>query len=170
VVAPLLGASPPAAALARASLRIFRRGSAGPDLHLSGAAVQQASNFAWADTTAEPGWELRRTPPLPLEWPPAPGGSAVWFCYAERPATPETIEVAGPWARITVLDRGVAPIVERLSKAVQSLGPQSIPPAARDRSLDEWRAHNVLIAAHPSVAPHLPPAPASRAVHSVARA
>jgi hypothetical protein len=177
VVAPLLGASPPAAALARASLRIFRCGSAGPDLHLSGAAVQQASNFAWADTTAEPGWELRRTPPLPLEWPPTPGGSAVWFCYAERPATPETIEVAGPWALITVPDRGVAPIVERLSDAVQSLGPQSIPAAAGieqqvlsvalrcgdpdgvlARALNDWRGRNVLIAAEPSVAPHLPPA------------
>ncbi|MDT5187361.1 MAG: hypothetical protein QOI29_5519 [Mycobacterium sp.] len=67
VVAPLLGASPPAAALARVSSRIFRSGAPDPDLHLSGAAVQQASNFAWADTTAEPGWELRRTRPLPLE-------------------------------------------------------------------------------------------------------
>jgi hypothetical protein len=94
VVAPLLGASPPAAAMARRSSRIFRGGAPDPDLHPSGAAVQQASNFAWADTTAEPGWELRRTPPLPLEWPPTRGGPAVWFCYAERPATPETVEVA----------------------------------------------------------------------------
>ena len=158
VVAPLLGASPPGAALARGSLRIFRRGSPTPDLHLSGAAVQQASNFAWADTTAEPGWDLRRIPPLPLEWPPTPGGSAVWFCYAERPATPETIEVAGPWARIAVPDRGAAPIVERLSDAVESLGSQRIQPTARGRSLDEWRARNSLIAAHPVLRPHLPPA------------
>lgn len=139
--------------------------------------MQQASNFAWADTTAEPGWELRRTPPLPLKWPPTPGGSAVWFCYAERPATPETIEVADPWARITVPDRGVAPIVERLSDAVQSLGSQSISPSVAGieqqvllvelrggdpdgvvaRALNGWRGRNVLIAAEPSVAPHLPP-------------
>ena len=156
-VGPLLGASPPAAALARGASRIFRRGSPRRDLHLRGAAVQQASNFAWADTTAEPSWELRRTPPLPLEWPPTPGGAAVWFCYAERPAASETIEVAGPWARITVPDPAAAPVVERLSDAVESLGSQGIQPTARGQSLDEWRVHNALIAAHPAVAPHLPP-------------
>jgi hypothetical protein len=177
VVAPLVGASPPAAALARRSSRIFRRGAPTPDLHLSGAAIQQASNFAWADTTAEPDWELRRTPPLPLEWPPTRGGAAVWFCYAERPATPETIEVASPWARITVPDRTAAPIVERLSDVVESLGAQSIQPAGASlkrqvlltelrggdpdgvlvRALNDWRARNPLLAADPSVAPHLPP-------------
>jgi hypothetical protein len=177
VVAPLLGASPPAAALARRSSRVSRRGAPDPDPHLSGAAVQQASNFAWADTTAEPGWELRRTPPLPLEWPPTRGGAVVWFCYAERPAASETIEVAGPWARITVPDRAAAPIVERLSDAVESLGSQGIqsaegglkrqvllvelragdPDGVLARALNEWRARNGLIAAEPSVAQHLPP-------------
>jgi hypothetical protein len=127
VVSPLVGASPPAAALARRATRVLRRGAGDSDVRPIGAAVQQASNFAWADTTAEPGWELRRTPALPLEWPPRPGGSAVWFCYAERPATPETIEVARPWARITVPDLAAAPIVERLSAAVESLGPQNRP-------------------------------------------
>jgi hypothetical protein len=178
VAAPLVGASPPAAALARRSVRVFRRGTEGSDVRPIGAAVQQASNFAWADTAAESGWELRRTPALPLEWPPRPGGSAVWFCYAERPATPETIEVAGPWARITVPDRAAAPIVERLSAAVESLGAQTIPStgagATRQallkelragdpkgvvaRALHEWRAHNALIAAAPLVESHLPPA------------
>jgi hypothetical protein len=178
VVAPLLGASPPAAALARRSLRTFRGGSPGPDLHRSGAAVQQASNFAWADTTAEPGWELRRTPPLPLKWPPAPGGSAVWFCYAERSATPETIEVAGPWARMTLTGSEGAAVVERLSDAVESLGSQGIQPSGRPmklaglhsairrgdpdgllvRTLQTWRVNNALIAAHSTVAQHLPPA------------
>jgi hypothetical protein len=177
VVAPLLGASPPAAAMARRSLRIFRRGAPDPDLHLSGAAVQQASNFAWADTTAEPGWELRRTPPLPLEWPPTRGGPAVWFCYAERPATPETVEVAAPWARIIVSGRGAVPVVERLSDAVESLGAHGIQPTAASlkrqvlvtelrggdsdgvlaRALNDWRARNALIAAHSSVAQHFPP-------------
>lgn len=178
VVAPLLGASPPAAALARRAMRIFRGGAEDSDVRPIGAAVQQASNFAWADTTAEPGWELRRTPALPLEWPPRPGGSAVWFCYAERPATPGTFEVARPWARIIVSDLAAAPIVERLSAAVESLGAQSIPSGGAGttrqallkelragdpkgvvtRALHEWRAHNALIAADPLVVPHLPPA------------
>jgi uncharacterized protein YbjT (DUF2867 family) len=69
----------------------------------------------------------------------------------------QKIEVAGPWGRIIVTDRGAAPIVERLSDAVESLGAQNIQPAARGRSLDEWRAHNALISAHSVVAPHLPP-------------
>jgi hypothetical protein len=101
----------------------------------------------------------------------------VWFCYAERPATPGTIEVAGPWARITVDDRGAAPIVERLSDAVESLGAQGIQPAGRPtklaglhaavrrgdpdgalvRALQKWRLNNALIAAHSTVAQHLPP-------------
>lgn len=154
---------------------MLRRGEqrSGPDR--SGAAVQQASNFAWADTTAEPDWELRRTPPLPLEWPPAPGGSAVWFCYAERRVTPETVEVAGPWARITAPDRGAPPIVERLSDGMESLGAQRIPADSAGvqavlvelrggdpdgvlvRALRDWRAGNALIAADPLVVPHLPP-------------
>ncbi|MCU1696454.1 MAG: hypothetical protein JWR34_2517 [Mycobacterium sp.] len=177
VVAPLLGASPPAAAMARRSSRIFRGGAPDPDLHPSGAAVQQASNFAWADTLADLGWELRRTPPLPLAWPPTRGGAAVWFCYAERPATPETVEVAGPWARITVPDRAAVPVVERLSDAVESLGSQGIqsaegglkrqvllvelrpgdPDGVLARALNDWRARNQLIAAHSTVAQHLPP-------------
>jgi hypothetical protein len=157
-------------------------GSSGPDVNRSGAAVQQASNFAWADTTAEPGWELRRTPPLPVTWPPTPDGSAVWFCYAERSVTPGATEVAGPWARVALTDPTAVPVVERLSDAVESLGSQSAPPAASAHSgrpptqaallravrrgdpeglvaktLDQWRARNVLIAAHPHVTPHLPP-------------
>ncbi|MDT5190952.1 MAG: hypothetical protein QOI28_3203 [Mycobacterium sp.] len=158
VVAPLLGATPPAAALARRVTHGVAGGSSRTDVNRSGAAVQQASNFAWADTAAEPGWELRRTPPLPVTWPPTPDGSAVWFCYAERSVTPETIEVAGTWARITLPDPDEAPVVERLSDAVESLGSQGIQPTTRFRSLDEWRARNVLIAAHPHVTPHLPPA------------
>jgi hypothetical protein len=175
VVAPLVGASPPAAAVSRRAMGILHRGAEDRDLHGSGAAVQQASNLAWADTTAEPGWELRRTPPLPLAWPPTPGGSAVWFCYAERRVTPKTIEVAGPWARITVPDPGAAPLVERLSDAVESAGAQGLPLAAVGvqvllvelrggdpdgvlaRALRDWRASNALIAADPLVAPHLPP-------------
>ena len=178
VVAPLLGASPPAAALARRVTHGVAGGSSGPDVNRSGAAVQEASNFAWADTTAEPGWELRRTPPLPVRWPPTPDGSSVWFCYAERSVTPGETEVAGPWARITLADPTAVPAVERLSEAVESLGSRSIPAAVRPvklaglhaalrrgdpdgvlaRALDEWRARNVLIAAHPNVTPHLPPA------------
>jgi hypothetical protein len=152
-------------------------GSSGPHVNRSGAAVQEASNFAWSDTTAEPGWELRRTPPLPVTWPPTPDGSAVWFCYAERSVTPEATEVAGPWARIALADPTAVPAVERLSEAVESLGAQSISSAVRPvklaglhaavrrgdpdgvlaRALDQWRARNVLIAAHPNVTPHLPP-------------
>ena len=183
VVAPLLGTSPPAAALARRVTHVVAGGSSGPSLHRSGAAVQQASNFAWADTTAESGWELRRTPPLPPEWPPAPDGSAVWFCYAERAGAVDATEVSGPWARISLTDPTAVPVVERLSDAVESLGSQSIQPAAAvggkrpptqaalvdavrrgdpsgllARTLENLRVINVLIAAHPTVVPHLPPA------------
>jgi hypothetical protein len=175
--------SHPAAALARRMAHVVAGGSSGPDRHRSGAAVQQASNFAWADTVAEPGYELRRTPPLPATWPPAPDGSAVWFCYAERAGTVDTTEVSCPWARISLTDPTAVPVVERLSDAVESLGLQGIPPAASvdsgrlptqaslleavrrgdpdallARTLADWLARNVLIAAHPSVAPHLPQA------------
>ncbi|MBB5162812.1 hypothetical protein [Mycobacterium sp. AZCC_0083] len=85
--------------------------------------------------------------------------------------------MAGPWARITVPGRAAAPIVERLSDAVESLGSQGIqsaegglkrqvlltelragdPDGVLARALNEWRARNGLIAAEPSVAQHLPP-------------
>lgn len=179
VAAPLLGASPPATALARRLRRTSRNPSAGADPHRRVAAVQYEANLAWADTDAEPGWELRRTPPLPTRWPPQPNGSAVWLCYAERLGTAGSIELAGPWARITLpADDTAAPIAERLSDAVEPIGRQQPPGNAVGKSqaglfdavrrgdpngvlaraLDEWRAHNALIAAHPTVAPHLPPA------------
>lgn len=175
----LLGASPPATALARRLQRTARNPSAGADPHRRVAAVQYAANLAWADTDAEPGWELRRTPPLPIRWPPPTDGSAVWLSYAERLGTAGSIELAGPWARITLTADGTAPpTVERLSDAVEPIGLQQAPgntvrapqagllDAVRRgdpngvlaRALGEWRAHNALIAAHPTVAPHLPPA------------
>jgi hypothetical protein len=173
VAAPLLGASPPATALARR----VRNDSAGADPNRRVAAVQYEANLAWADTVAEPGWELRRTPALPIRWPPPPNGSAVWLCYAERPGAAGSIELAGPWARITLpADGSAAPTVERLSEAVEPIGLQQEPASAASqarlvdvirrgdpngvlaRALAGWRAHNPVIAAHPTVAPHLPPA------------
>jgi hypothetical protein len=172
--APLVGASPPAAALAR-TLR--RSGRVHPNRGV--AAVQQEANFAWAATVAEPGWDLRRTPPLPASWPPILGGPAVWLCYAERIDTPQTFEVAAPWARITLaLGDSAWPVVERLSEAVQPLGVQAVQPlssvapprgslvdavyrgdpdARLATALREWRTRNGLLAAHSSVAGHLPP-------------
>jgi hypothetical protein len=123
VVAPLLGATPPAAALARRVTHGVAGGSSRTDVNRSGAAVQQASNFAWADTAAEPGWELRRTPPLPVTWPPTPDGSAVWFCYAERSVTPETIEVAGPQRA----DRGPSTRDAASSSGGAALGRRRVP-------------------------------------------
>lgn len=146
------------------------------------ASVQQVAQFAWADTQAGPGWELRRTPPLPTTWPPPPRGQAIWYCYAERDGTPAAIDVAAPWARIS-LSLGGQPALERLADAVEWLGPQAIQPLdpavlnapsskttslidaayAGDpdgqlaQSLSAWRALNGCIANHPAVAPHLPP-------------
>jgi hypothetical protein len=179
--APLVGASPPAAALARAFRRALPRRS-GPLYSSRGAAaVQQEANFAWAATVAEPGWELRRTPPLPVSWPPSVGGPAVWLCYAERTDTPQTFEVAAPWARITLALGDTAwPVVERLSDGVESLGVQAVQPlssvgSAKARgslldavyrgdprarlaiALQDWRTRNGLVAAHSAVAGHLPP-------------
>ncbi|MHA3019775.1 hypothetical protein ACXPWS_05830 [Mycobacterium sp. BMJ-28] len=178
-VAPALGASPPAAAAARRVKMLQPNTSAPPRPN-----VQFLVDQAWADTAAETGWELRRTPPLPDTWPPAPGGSAHWFCYAERDSTPATIEVAAPWARI-VLAGGESAVlrVERLSSEVESFGPQGIHPLPPEMlrtsgpaqatlidavhqgdpggilepALQKWRALNSRIAAHPVVAPHLPP-------------
>jgi hypothetical protein len=182
LAAPALGASPPAAALVRKLQRTSRNGSPSSDLHGRVAAVQQAANFAWADTVAESGWDLRRTPPLPIHWPPPPNGSAVWLCFAESASTAESIELAGPWARITLTaNTAEAPAVERLSDAVTPIGWQQTAASAVDespvpqaalvdairrgdpdgilaRTLDEWRARNALIAAQPTVASHLPPA------------
>jgi hypothetical protein len=179
VAAPLLGASPPATALARRLQRTSRNPSARADPHRRVAAVQYEANLAWADTDAEAGWELRRTPPLPTRWPPPTDGSAVWLCYAERLGAAGSIELAGPWARITLPADGTAsPTVERLSEAVEPIGRRQAPGDAvrapqaglldavrrgdpkgvLARALGEWRAHNALIAAHPTVAPHLPPA------------
>jgi hypothetical protein len=184
LAAPALGASPPAAALVRKLQRTSRNGSPGLDLHGRVAAVQQAANFAWADTVAEPGWELRRTPPLPIHWPPPPNGSAMWLCYAENAGTAESIELAGPWARITLTaNTAEAPAVERLSDAVEPIGWQAVqtpapavgepnvpqaalvdavrrgdPDGILASTLHAWRVRNMLIAAQPTVAPHLPPA------------
>ena len=179
LIAPLLGASPPAAALVRAVQRALPRRS--PRTHSSrgATAVQQEANFAWAATKAESGWELRRTPPLPASWPPSVGGPAVWLCYAERAGTPQTSEVAAPWARITLACGDSSwPVVERLSDAVESLGVQAVQPLESVRAaqgpllgavyrgdpdaqlaeaLQDWRIRKGLIAAQPTVAGHLPP-------------
>lgn len=173
--APLVGASPPVGALARRVRRSGRTQSG-----RGAAAVQQEANFAWAATVAEPGWELRRTPPLPASWPPSVGGPAVWLCYAERSDTPHTFEVAAPWARITLALGDTAwPVVERLSEAVESLGVQAVQPLSSAggakvrgsllaavyrgdpdvllKALQDWRTRNALVAAHSAVAGHLPP-------------
>lgn len=72
--APVLGGSPPATVLARVVHRVWSRGEPAAFPTRSVAAVEQEANFAWAATEAEPGWELRRTPPLPESWPPRDGG------------------------------------------------------------------------------------------------
>ncbi|WP_354698249.1 hypothetical protein DSM112329_03915 [Paraconexibacter sp. AEG42_29] len=179
-VAPVVGWSP-GASVVRGVRRA--RPAREPDLHAVAAAVQQAAIAAWADLAAPPGWELRRTPPLPASWPPAPGGAAVWLCYAERDDTPAAIEVAAPWARITLPADAVVPTVERLEAGVHPLGLQGIRPLAPEdvarplpgggallgalragdpdgrlaAALVEWRGRSGLVARHPAVAPHLPP-------------
>lgn len=115
-VAPAIGASPPAVAVAR-RLKTLQPNLSRP----TGPNVQFLVDQAWADTTAEPDWVLRRTPPLPDSWPPAPGGSVLWFCYAERASTPATIEVAAPWACVVLGTDSTVPQVERLSSHVESL-------------------------------------------------
>ena len=180
-LAPVLGASPPAAALAR-RLKPLRPNTSQPSRANIGFLVDQA----WADTTAETGWALRRTPPLPESWPPAPGASVHWFCYAERDNTPAAIEIAAPWACV-VLGSGETDVahLERLRMEVESLGLQGIYPLTPGQlrmsgpsqsalveaihrgdptgilatALHEWRTLNSLIAAHPAVALRLPPQP-----------
>ena len=79
-----------------------------------------------------PGWELRRTPPLPREWPPLPYGAPVWFGSAERAVGPDSTEVAGPLARIMLgADVTAAPVVARLSDALAPVGWQGTRPATR---------------------------------------
>jgi hypothetical protein len=176
LAASAIGTSPPVAALARRLVR-----PSGTDLPRVAAAVQQASNLAWAETTAEPGWELRRTPPLPSEWPSLPYGTPVWFCYAERPVGLDSAEVTGPWARITLgADVTAAPLVARLSDALAPIGWQGARPATRAgrgrptqadligaiwhgdpngvlaRELGLWQGHNAVIAAQPMITQHLP--------------
>jgi hypothetical protein len=176
LAASAIGTSPPMAALARRLVR-----TNGTDPRRVAAAVQHASNLAWAETTAEPGWELRRTPPLPREWPPLPYGTPVWFCYAERPLGPDSAEVTGPWARIVLgADVTAAPVVARFSDAVASIGWQGVRPATRAgrerptqaamidaiwrgdpkgmlaSELGRWQIHNAVIAAQPMIAQHLP--------------
>lgn len=179
LLAPALGASPPAAALAR-RLTPLRDNTSQPRRPN----IQFLVDQAWADTGAEDGWVLRRTPPLPESWPPSPDGPALWFCYAERASTPATIEVAAPWACV-VLTRGdsAVPRLERFSHQIESLGPQGIHPLPPEMlqtsepaqstlleaihrgdpagilapTLRKWRALNSLIASHPAVAVRLPP-------------
>jgi hypothetical protein len=178
-LAPALGASPPAIALAR-RLKSLRPKKSRPNRPNIAFMIDQA----WAATKAEAGWVLRRTPPLPESWPPVPGGSAHWFCYAERDGTPATIEVSAPWACV-VLGSGESGTahLERLSEEVESIGPQGIHPLPPDilrtsepaqstlldavhrgdptgilaPTLRKWRALNSLIASHPAVAVRLPP-------------
>jgi len=71
LAASAIGCSPPAPALSRRLVR-----PPGTDLHPDDTAVAQAADVASADTVAESGWQLRRTPPLPNEWPPIPYGHA----------------------------------------------------------------------------------------------
>jgi hypothetical protein len=176
LAASAIGTSPPVRALARRLVR-----TTGTDPRRVAAAVEQASNLAWAEITAEPGWELRRTPPLPGEWPPLPYGTPVWFCYAERAVGPDLTEVAGPWARIMLgADVTAAPVVARLSDAVAPTGWQGARSATRAgrgwptqpamidaiwhgdpkgmlaRELGLWQVDNAVIAAQPMITQHLP--------------
>jgi hypothetical protein len=176
LAASAIGTSPPVAALTRRLVR-----TNGTDPRRVEAAVQRASNLAWAETTAEPGWELRRTPPLPREWPPLPYGTPVWFCYAERAVGPDSTEVAGPLARIMLgADVTAAPVVARLSDALAPVGWQGTRPATRAGrgrptqadlidaiwhgdpkgvlagELELWQVHNAVIAAQPMITQHLP--------------
>jgi hypothetical protein len=173
-----IGTSPPVAALARRLVR-----TTGTDPRRVAAAVQQASNLAWAETTAEPGWELRRTPPLPSEWPPLPYGTPVWFCYAERPVGRDSAEVTDPWARIVLGAHVTAtPVVARLSGALVPIGWQGVqqdapagwgrpvqadlidaiwhgdPKGILARELGLWQGRNAVIAAQPIITRYLPPA------------
>jgi hypothetical protein len=179
-LAPALGASPPAVALLR-RLKMLRTKGSHPDDRLP--RVRFLTDQAWAATAADPAWELRRTPPLPQSWPPVPGDPLSWFCYAERANTPSTIEVAAPWGRVDMADTSREPLVHRLTDEVELLGLQGIQPlspeALRSKgpsqlalvdavrrgdpdgtlagALQQWRALNGLIAAHPAVATRLPP-------------
>lgn len=176
LLAPSLGMSPPAISLMKRVKPLRRKSSdqvLGP-----GARMQFLSDQAWADTVAEPGWVLRRTPPLPEAWPPPIGGSATWFCYAERADSPGVIEVAAPWGRIELAAGATEPRVHRLSNRVESLGPQAVKPippeqltasnfsrldavtrgdaAALAGPLQQWRALHPRVAGHPEVAGRLP--------------
>lgn len=181
VVAPMVAVSPPASAVARALVGAVSRRSLPAYPQRGLAAVQQEANVAWAATGAEPGWELRRTPPLPSCWPPRPGEPVVWLFYAVRAETPQTFTVTAPWARIALpAGESAWPAVERLSETIEPLGRQAVTPLAplaNSRSsprvlddvhrgdpdgrlaqmLGEWRRINGLLAAHPAVAAHLPP-------------
>ncbi len=180
-LAPLVGVSPEAIAVI-GSLRRLRGNTSRVSPPASAFAnVQFHADQAWAATKATPEWQLRRTPALPVTWPPPAGGPVVWFCYAERDDTPAVIEVAAPFARISS-DGVAAPDVVRLSDAVVPWGPQGITPLAPEklarsrragplieavlhgdpdghlaRSLAEWRELNGCIAGHPLIAPRLPP-------------
>lgn len=179
-VAPALGLSPPAVALLSKLKRLRTTGSRA-DNRLP--RVKFLSDQAWAATAAEPGWELRRTPPLPESWPPVPGAPVSWFCYAERANTPATIEVAAPWARVDMADPSAEPVVHRIGDEVELLGLQGIQPLSPEvlrkkgptqlalvdavrrgdpegtltDALHQWRALNGLIAGHPAVAARFPP-------------
>lgn len=178
--APAFGASPPMVALIGRLNRLRPRSS---ERLNPLPRVQFLADQAWADTAAEPGWELRRTPPLPELWPPTAGGPVSWFCYAERDDTPAAIEVSAPFARIELAVGAPDPVVHRITDRVESLGPQGIHPLSPDAlrasgpthlslveairrgdpagvlatALQQWRALNGLVAAHPSVAVRLPP-------------
>ena len=179
-VAPALGASPPAVRLS-GRLKGLRTRTSRPENRLP--RVKFLTDQAWADTGAEPAWELRRTPPLPESWPPVAGGPVSWFCYAERTDTPATIVVAAPWARIDMADPSAEPVVHRITGQVEPLGLQGIQPLSPESlrskgptqlalvdavgrgdpdgalagALRQWRALNGLISAHPAVATRMPP-------------
>lgn len=134
--APAFGASPPMMALI-GPLKRLRPKHSEPGDQLT--RVQFLADQAWSATAAGPGWELRRTPPLPELWPPVAGGSATWFCYAQRDNhaqrdnSPATVEVAAPWARIELaVGDPAAPVVHRVTDHVAPMGVQAIHPLSAD--------------------------------------
>lgn len=157
------------------------RAPAGPTPSPPGAVAQFWANVAWAEFgDAGPGWELRRTVPMPSAWPPPGDGVAIWYLYAERSAGPTTFEVSAPWARLVLAPAEEKPETQRLADALEPIGTQGIEPldakalrraragitaeairrsasqAELAAGLERWRASNGAIARHPVVAPHFP--------------